>query len=248
MSNINILPKKKVLVLTGSNETMYDVLDLTITSKRKYTQQHGYDLLVKRFFQDHPEYGYQANNIGIGFSRVLFAFQMLEHYDVVMWLDADSIVTNTNLPIEHFIEGPESFFASYDWLSHKNGGPGHTGFSTGNFIIKRTDNTPTLYSAFFQESQRFLEDHGADQTTLNYIHNNTSLRSEFAILDHSFLNAVPELITTTNDWSSDPKRSGPTKTHSIVHPWTQDCFLMHLTGCSNEDRIQLLKKHFAHYL
>ena len=38
--------KKKVLVLTGSNEAMYEVLDLTITSKRKYTQQHGYDLLI----------------------------------------------------------------------------------------------------------------------------------------------------------------------------------------------------------
>jgi hypothetical protein len=242
--------KKKVLVLTGSDESMHSVLDMTIPSKQRYIQKHGYDLLVRRSFSPIPELGFLDTLVGIGFLRTLMVFQMLEYYDTVMWIDGDSVITNENMPIEDFLIGDHSFYASWDWLSHADGGQGYTGFSSGNFIIRRTANTKKLFDAFLQVSQHFLQDEGADQVTLNTIYNagGEDLRKEFKVLDHKYLNAVPEFMTTTKTWMADPKRSGPTRSHVIVSPWNEDCFLAHLTGCTNKDRINILQTYIKKYL
>jgi hypothetical protein len=241
---------KKVLVLTGSDESMHSVLDLTIPSKQRYAQKHGYDLLVRRSFRPLPELGYLDNVIGIGFLRTLMVFQMLEHYDIVMWVDGDSIITNENMPVSDFLVGDHSFYASWDWLSHANGGPGYNGFSSGNFIVQRTANSQKLFNTFIQVSKHFLQDEGADQVTLNTIYNTEGLglRQEFRVLDHKFLNAVPEFMVTTKTWMADPKRSGPTRSHVIVSPWDENCFLAHLTGCTTEDRVVILQTYLKKYL
>lgn len=241
---------KKILVLTGSDDSMHSVLDLTIPSKQRYVQKHGYDLLIRRSFPAIPEAGFMDNVIGIGFLRTLMVFQMLEHYDVVMWIDGDSIITNDDIPIDDFLIGDHGFYASWDWLSHANGGPGHTGFSSGNFVVRRTANTEKLFNAFINVSRHFLQDEGADQVTLNTIYNvaEIGLQQEFKILGHSFLNAVPEFMVETSTWKADPKRSGPTRSHIIVSPWNEDCFLAHLTGCTTEDRIMILQTYLKKYL
>lgn len=242
--------KKKVLVLTGSDDSMHSVLDMTIPSKQRYVQKHGYDLLIRRSFRPIPELGFLDNIIGIGFLRTLMVFQMLEQYDVVMWIDGDSIITNENIPVEDFLVGDHSFYASWDWLSHANGQPGYNGFSSGNFIIRRTPNSKKLFDAFLEVSKYFTQDEGADQVTLNTIYNagGEDLRKEFKVLEHKYLNAVPEFMVDTKTWKADPKRTGPTKTHTIIAPWNEDCFLAHLTGCTTEDRIYILQTYLKKYL
>ena len=243
---------KSVLVLTGGDKSMWEVLDLTVPSKQQYANKHGYDLTVKRSFPEFPEYGFSTERMQsryIGFSRALTAFLMLEHYDVVMWIDGDAIITNLDLPIEHFINDRQTFYASYDWACCKNSKQGRTSFSTGNFIIQRTDDTSNLYSRFYEASRNFLNDVGAEQSTLNYIYNvDASLQKSFCILDQQYLNAVPESILETSVWASDPNRSGVTKTMPIESPWTQKSFLAHLTGCTNQDRVDQLRTHFSKYL
>jgi hypothetical protein len=243
---------KSVLLLTGSDSNMWEVLDLTIPSKCRYVNKYGYDLMIKKTFQEFTEYDFSKDRMQmryIGFSRLLNAFLMLEHYDVVMWIDGDSIITNPDLSIEHFINDDQCFYASYDWACSEDSKTGRTSFSTGNFILQRTKNISELYNAFYQASRRFLDDEGAEQSTLNYVYNTDySLRNSFKILDQHYLNAVPDSILETKVWSSDPNRSGITKTMPIVNPWTPDSFLAHLTGCTNQDRINQLNTYFTKYL
>lgn len=241
---------KKVIVITGSDKAMHPVLDLTIPSKIRYAQKHGYDFLCIRSFEEIKELNLGSDLISIGFIRAIKCFQMIEHYDYVMWLDADSIVTNDSLDIGHFIKMGENktFFASYDWLATPNGLNGHSGFNSGNFIIRRTEFVSELFSTFISLIGHFINDTGADQSTLNYIHRQTHLRDIFCILDQKYLNPVPEDIYETSVWASDPNRVGPNKKFSITSPWDKDCFIAHLTGCSTEDRISLFSKNFKQYL
>jgi hypothetical protein len=236
---------KKVLILTGSDSNMHNVLDLTLPSKEKYAQKHGYDFIVKRSFDEEiTKYG-----LGLGFARAIMAFNYLEKYDIVMWVDGDSIITNDSFNIEQFIDDSHCFYASYDWLCNKNSRFNRYSFSTGNFIIKKDENTSKLFDSFLHYAQNvFKYEVMAEQGTLNFIYENTELRNLFLILDHKYLGAVPTCVGKVNNWNNHPERFGDDATYPIEYPWNSECFLAHLTGCSNEGRIQLLINDFAEYL
>jgi hypothetical protein len=219
----------KTLIITGSDQGMMEVLDLTIPSKQEYCKKYNYDLLTLRSFAAAPECNF--NSTHIGFLRALVTFKQLKYYDNVMWIDADAIITNMNYKIEDFIQNDACFIASYDWM-HFNS------FSTGNFIIRRTNDTQKLFERFITISQHRLNDIMQEQGTLNYIYNELeSNKSMFNILPHKFLNSVPEILVDTDTWRNDNNRS------SIIGPWTSDCFLAHLTGLSMEERVSILSNN-----
>jgi hypothetical protein len=165
-----------------------------------------------------------------------------------MWLDGDSIVTNDSMPIEDFITDNHTAYFSYDWPVASDGSTNHIGFSGGNFIFQLTKDSEQLFQTFVQASKQFLQDHGADQACFNAIYNKTPLRDCFKILEHKYLNAVPNFITRTKVWQADPNRTGPNKRFTIPSPWNESCFLAHLTGCNTEDRLDLLQNEFKQYL
>lgn len=241
------MTKKRVLIVTGGNEGIHSVLDLTMPSKLRYAQKHGYDILKLRSFRSFPDINVDGDTlIGLGFSRVISVFQMVEHYDVVVWLDGDSIVTNESMRIEDIIDDKHTVFFSYDWPVSPSENTINKNFSSGNFIVQATSHVSELFQAFIHASQYFLDDPGADQSCLNAIYNQSSFKHCFRILDHQYLNAVPDFIMRTSTWRADTRRG--TEGFKIVSPWDSDCFLAHLTGCSNEDRIDLLQNEFKHFL
>ena len=235
---------KRVLILTGTTDikrnpneidsTMEEVFDLTLQSKIKYAKKYGYDILALRSF------GKDQNNVftntEIGFLRELRAFDMLKHYDVVMWIDADSIITNDNFSIDDFeLDDDHCFYASWDWT-------GKLSFSTGNFIIKNAPSTEHMFKAFLSVGN-YVKDNkhwGEEQTTMNIIMNSTSLGKNIKVLDHKYLNSIPGKNILGSIWGSD--RPEP------KFPWSNDSFLVHLTGISNTERINLIKTHFSRFI
>ena len=213
------------LILTGSDSTMLDVLDLTNPSKIKYCNKHNYDFLSMRSFSDDPQFGFESKHVG--FLRALQAFKLIRLYDNVMWIDGDSIITNYEYTIEDFIKGDETFIASYDWMWHMT-------FSTGNFIIRRTSDVDALFNAFIHVARIHIDSGNAEQGALNYIHQSPDYARMFSILPHKYLNAVPDFMVNTKTWIADNNRSG------IVSPWNDESFLAHLTGASVEDRVDIL--------
>lgn len=216
----------KTLILTGSDDSMMEVLNLTLPSKQEYCKKHNYDLLSLRSFAADTECNFNSSHVG--FLRAVMAFRQLRFYDNVMWIDADSIITNMEFTIEDFIINDACFIASYDWM-HFNS------FSTGNFIVRKTKDTQNLFNRFIAASQYRLNDIMAEQGTLNQIYNELDSNKEmFNILPHKFLNSVPEFLVNTDTWRNDNNRSG------IIKPWTPDCFLAHLTGLSTAERVSVL--------
>jgi hypothetical protein len=231
----------RTLVITGSEPTMWNVLDLTLNSKYKWCQKNGYDILVKRTWAANPKLGFTDNWKHLGFLRAVVCFEQLRYYDNVMWLDGDSIITNQDYKIEDFINEESCFFASYNWCVEEapNGA-----FTTGNFVIRRDikSHIEQLYNYFLQVSKHFLSHILQELATFNTIYSDPSFKHMFNILPHKYLNACPEVLRETATWTNDKSRV------KIFGPWDSDCFLAHLTGCSNEERYEILKTHFSSYL
>jgi hypothetical protein len=243
---------KKVLIITGttdigrpedSNDSSHEELfELTLPSKQKYAKKRGYDLLIMRSFGDSYPYGLTKNdtawphNEHIGFLRAITAFEMLFIYETVFWIDSDSIITNHDYDLNTFGVNPEkTLYSSYDW-EWKNS------FSTGNFILHRTPVWKELFRLFLQlASQNFSKHSAQEQATLNFIHKHTEMSKTIQILEHKYLNAVPKVLEKTNTWTSS-KRS------NINWPWDKNCFLAHIGGLTNNERIEIIKNNFSQYI
>lgn len=234
---------KRVLVMTGGTDIIRDILDpkhednpmedlynLTLPSKEKYARKHGYDFLSIRNF------GCDTSNRldgHLGKLRVYRAFRLLNEYDVVMWIDADSLITNPECGIEHFgINDSHCFYASWDW-------PWKNSFSTGNFIINRNQHAETLFRIFYDVSPHFPD----EQRTLNAMcaQNTMGIRSQMNIMDHGFLGAIPSMEMYQNVGAWMDRQPPP-------YPWKKGEFLVHVTGITNRGRIAILTKYFGEYL
>lgn len=209
----------KTLIVTGSDENMYPVLNLTLKSKLEYTNKHNYDFLVVKNWTNITK---QNVKNGIGFLRVALCFEHLQNYDVVVWLDGDSVVTNTDIKIEDIISEEGAFYASYDWEV------GVKVFSTGNFILKKHDKTQVLYETFLQTSCFFPE----EQQTLRHIYgSDPTLHSVMKIVPRKYLGSVPKIQEKLQTWQGR---------NSIEEPWTSESFIAHLTGITNQERIDII--------
>ena len=231
----------RTLIITGSEESMWNVLDLTLNSKYKWCQANGYDILIKRTWPDKPKLNFKGDLNHLGFLRAVACFEQLRYYDVVMWLDGDSIITNQNYKIEDFIDYEHSFFASYNWMFTET----PTGeFTTGNFILTNTNSqdVENLYIKFIEVSKHFLNHVCQELITLNTIYKEPNFKRMMKILPHKYLNSCPNLIAETPTWKNDTSRG------RIVSPWNEESFLAHLTGCSNQERYDMLTTYFKSYI
>lgn len=237
--------KQRILILSGAedqqgdNPALIDMFNLTIPSKQRYAQTHGYDLLIIRSFGiDKNNKLKRSDNNHIGFLRVMRALELLPYYDAVMWVDGDSIITNNNLSINDFpLDDDHSFYASWDWMQKKpyrKGNYTHR-FSLGNFILKNTNKIDEFSNMFHDYATYFSE----EQHELNTLYETTLLRENIKILDHKFLGGVPQQLETLPSWKNRPK---------IVEPWNKTHFLAHLTGIYDPERISILKQDFVEYL
>lgn len=234
---------KRILLVTGAidlsasskEDSIMSVLDISMKSKQKYAQKHNYDLICMRSFGSDSSGRYKDSDIG--FLRVLRVFDFLDHYDIVMWIDADAIITNDCFKIEDFQLTPECvFYASADWNNN-------TILNTGNFIIQKTENLKFFKQAFFEASKQFQQ----EQDTINFLFHRTQFKSLIKILHHKYLNsAVDNKISIPLLQPSDQigwAKSRP----DVVNPWNKDCFLVHLTGMSNINRLNIIDKIFKEF-
>ena len=247
------MSKQQTLIITGCDESMYPVLDLTLKSKTEYAQKYGYDLLIQRAFLP---YNFKDRHISvhydnIGFLRVAHAFKHLQEYDTVMWIDADAIITNKDIAISEIVGNDDSvLITSYDWtVPEGQTNQNHT-FSTGNYIIRKTDLTEQFYELLLTVANSVLQgtvfvEGWTEQYILNtiYAQGSDEVRRCIKVKEHKYLNAVPATIATTKTWQDNPHRL-----ESLHSPWNPDCFLAHLTGCTTQDRVQLLQEYFNIYI
>lgn len=234
---------KRVLVITGTTDigkgilpgwpsledsSMEEVFDLTLPSKQRYCKKHGYDFLSLRSFGIDKQNRYRHDDVGK--LRFLRSYEMSQYYDIVMWVDADSVITNDNISISEFpLDDSCCFYASWDWN-------GKHSMSTGNFIIQPNQFSDYFFNIFCQVHGNF----NSEQETINVMYwKDPQSRNIIKILDHKFLGGIPPKELYKEAWET---RLAP------PYPWTKDSFLLHVTGASNTKRIEILKNYYSEYL
>lgn len=235
----NILPLSNHPANLGSDDdnTYEEVFETTLPSKIRYAKKYGYDLLCLRSFGTAPNTGFKDTNIGL--LRALRSFEMLYNYDVVMWIDADSLITNDSISINDFgLDDNNCLYASYDW---PNWAKPTSSFTTGNFILKKNKLWKTLFDSFLLEGKRFTEGYGEELSALNWIYKNTDIKKIIKILDPKYLNSVPSLLADRR-----LKMYGDITSEESI--WNHSHFLCHLTGLPNKIRLQLLNNEFKEYV
>tara|TARA_R110002124_G_scaffold256018_3_gene421639 strand:+ start:966 stop:1649 length:684 start_codon:yes stop_codon:yes gene_type:complete len=224
---------KRVLVLTGASDDFpcregdvefSKVYELTLKSKRNYAEKHGYDYMELRSFGSDPRN--ILNEKEVGFLRAVRCFEMLKTYDVVMWIDGDSIITNDSFQAEDFIEDGKVLSVSRDWC-------GVPSLSSGNFVLYNTEGSDEFIDNFYSVAQ--FTGAPQEQQTFRGLFGTGQIK----MLHHDYLNAVSSHQEECNIWHDRAK---------VQNVWSENSFLVHLTGLTNRDRIELMRKYFSDYL
>ena len=203
--------------MTGYDDNMQELGDICLPSKRAYAERHGYAFeCVREYPKDvHPSW-----------HKLQLLKDRIDKYEVILWLDGDSIVTNQRMNIRS--DGGDSIVtASADWCSETDD-PSELP-SMGNFFLSNTIGTHSWLGMAM--AQKHFENRPMwEQDAVHQCMNDDEwFRSMVAVRPRRMLNSVHP---TCRPHGKDPGA-----------PWQPGDFLIHLTGVEN--RIELAKEFAA---
>lgn len=204
---------RECLVLTGYDDKMASIGDLTVRGKKKYAERWGFDFKCHRDYSPDTHPAWQK--LGIVRSALL-------SHKLVLWLDADILVTNPDVDfVQEIAKEHMGFTFSYDWE-----------FTDPDLF---TSCAFTVMSC--PRSFRFL-DEAMKQTRFSVVTSCT--------WDQEAMRTVNRM---GGEWAETvrvlPHRelaSVPTEVQRSVSPWQPGDFLCHLGGIPNEWRVVLFDK------
>ena len=201
----------KTLIVTGCHKSYKTIYDLTIKSKRDWTDKWGYELLESKF----------EDGLHLGWTRLHLAIDMraTDRWDRVIWLDADTIITNPRLPAPS-TDHTAHISVSRDWHDNDPDDPDpKIPVSCGNFIVNRVDS----HLQFVLEKEKRKAKH--EQEVIRLLVNNPVPYVEIQVLPWYDLNPVPLELR-------------PNHNRSI---WNPNHLLAHCTADCMDDRIKFIK-------
>ena len=210
----------ETLVLTGANETMREIHEITAPGKRDWAKKWGYDFVEITDWM-RPEISPPV------WQEMNFIAGLLHRYQRVVWLDADAMITNLEISAEMATANERAVhFVSRDWhTTTPELAPAY--FNTGNMVLVRRPGWMELLGEMFRIGrERWWDRFGYEQSSLQEIKlGGGPLSDLICVLPGCMLNAVPRLVqadvSKENEWE----------------PW---CFLAHVTGVSNAERLAIL--------
>lgn len=201
------------LVLTGYDFVMQSVGNLTAPQHSWYAHRNGYEFLVNREYSTdtHPSW-----------QKLALLKRLLPLYPYILWLDADTVVTNPSIRIEEIIEDRKGLIVSTDWtepapedaIKH---------FSMGNFVITNDPESFELLRLASQRTEWANDPLWEQQAMQEEYRANPGIRDFVHILPRRVLNSVP----------ATPRTTGP-------EPWRPGDFLCHYTYQSMADRVKMI--------
>ncbi|MFZ4115095.1 MAG: hypothetical protein ACOYK6_00050 [Chthoniobacterales bacterium] len=200
----------KTLVLTAWTENMEEVVKITSPTKIEYAHKHGYEYsghVLERKPDEYPAWG-----------KLRLLLDVLPTVDRLLWIDADSFVTNSEISLEQ-IPHIDGLTASRDWGIDST----LLDFSSAGMILTQKA-LPLLEAA--SRKTHWANHPLWDQDGLREAAR--EFKNLLHVLPRRALNAVPQRL------------------HPFaVEPWQEGDFLCHLTCKSNEERKQFLDHFFA---
>jgi hypothetical protein len=206
----------RILVLTGYDDAMAEVGDLCAPSRVAYAERRGYSYHCCRKYEpgSHPSW-----------QKIRLLRDLLPGHEAVLWLDADTMVTNPEISVEGLAaDDRHLLYVSRDWTTCSAADEPHH-FSMGNFLLR---NTPTTFAVLdlIESRAEWANVSLWEQSAIQAEHReNPALRRVVRVMPRRVLNSVPY--------------------PDAVEPWAPGDFLAHFTGIANHIRVELIQQMIA---
>ena len=185
-----------VITIAHGNDYQNSVR-LGTESKRDYCQKHGYDFI---FCEDQLDPSRQ-----IYWSKILLALEVLENHSYlwVVWLDADTIIMNQDIPLEDLIDEKINFCIGQDW----------NGINSGVFFIRNCEWSKRFLTNAYSRTD-CLSHQWPEQTAIaREIHEKPENRSLAKIVPQRLFNSYP-----------------PETSSSLINTYQPGDFLIHFAS------------------
>lgn len=212
----------KVAIVSAGSPDYAKLADITQPTRARYAEKHGYDCY---FFE-------VAKERGDACKRDAYEALWGSGYDVMVWMDLDSIIWNSTLKIQGILGRWMMRSVEHDvvpeWTHHFLWGCDHAGPNSGVYFVR-----------FSSQGRQFM-----DRTYATMIEN--GLADETAAEQVMLIRGIGEYVATCPGYivNAYPKELyyGDRYSHRI-NQLGDDSLVLHLPGLPNEKRIPLLKKY-----
>jgi hypothetical protein len=209
----------KTILLTGFDEVMRPIGELTLPLMQSYAERHG--LQWGAFYTVTP--GQPAY-----WEKVPHVISALKHYDRVIWLDADQMITNPNFDLaERFTGG---FHASKDWGADATE---DSHFSMCGFVCHR-DSLP-LFEWLEANKADWIGKPFPEQAPMRYLF---KCSQDDPLFKESVLKNARMYVWHRRLFNAVPIEVHPT----VKEPWQLADWCAHLTMLPVPERVQLFHK------
>jgi hypothetical protein len=217
---------ERICLASIATPDMEELTQMTwYSNKQEYCKKHGYSGVLLTQTQPY-----------LGFDKILFIEGLLNtnKYDLILWCDNDTLITNFNFKIESIINDKYDFYICTDYGKHVN---------AGVFIIKNTDNARKYLSHIkvkmyeLQKENKFL--FGEEQTALIHTYKDENFKDTIKILPQRELNAYPYsgVYGHPNGLNDSLETNGN---------WEKGDFIIHIPGFG-PDLYHKRLEHFRRY-
>lgn len=190
---VNNGKKLKIAIVSLYDQGYKHIGQYSDENKKKYAEKHGYDVFIYHNALDATR--------PAAWSKILAIQKHLKDYDWIYWSDADSLIMNTDIKLESFIDDNVDLIISKECY--------HGFLNTGSFLIKNTGWSHILLKRIYDQSQ-FINHSLWEQKALAYL-----LQVDKTILAH--LKIVEQRVLNSNYGYTNAIRCWYKKGDFIVH-------------------------------
>jgi|UniRef100_A0A6C0D1M5 hypothetical protein len=181
-------------------------------SKIKYCDKHNYD-----YIEDESVYD---NTRPIQWSKILLLIKYLQKYDYLVWIDADTMIMNSDITLESIIN---TYSNGKDFLACLDNG---IVINTGVFFIKNTEYALSILKLIYTQTD-FIYHKYWEQGAFIYLHSNN----------------INNLINNTTILSPNMQYIF----NCSIYKYKAGYFLIHFLGISNLDHLEKVMEDFYPY-
>ena len=213
----------KVAVVSAGSPDYSALADVTQPTRARYAEKHGYDCY---FFETTKERGDSVKG------DCFFALYG-KGYDVMMWADLDSQIMNGEWTIEWIIEKYMDYPADVaNPSAHFLWGYDHAGPNSGVYIVRFTPEG----AHWMDRAYATMRENGlADETAMEILATTHPFKDYVRACPGVVLNSYPYHLYGWDKYPIEYQRK--------LNAYEPGCFILHLPGIPNEQRIPLLKKY-----
>lgn len=214
-----INPNKKIAFVYVYTPNILDYAQHSITNLKNYIKLHDYTLIIYNQVL--------SDKVMPCWNKILAILANLKSYDYIVWFDADAIISNPNISIEHFINSNKSkdLLLCYDCDKNKEC------VNSGIMIIANTDWAYKLFEKTWNSPMPHA--HNDQNVLYNIILSEEHPGREFSL-------KYPEICG-----SDIHEKVGvlPENTfNSHITNYLHGDFIIHLMGLDKESRINIMRQ------